>query len=128
MIKRTLVLGLCVGLLNLCFGTPALAGGKGEKDAKFAAKVKANIQKLGEGKDARVRVTLRDGTKLKGYVSRIDEGSFVVVDDATGAATEVPYPQTKQVKGNNLSTGVKIAIVVGIIVAALAIAAACCSQ
>ena len=32
----------------------------------------------------------------------------------TGGATEVPYPQVKSVKGNNLSTGAKIAIGVGI--------------
>ena len=49
MIKRTLVLTLCVVLLNLCFGTQAFAGTKEEKDAKFAAKVKSNIQKLGQG-------------------------------------------------------------------------------
>ena len=43
--------------------------------------------------------------------------SFAVVDDKTGAATTVTYPQVKQVKGNNLSTGVKIAIGIAIFLA-----------
>jgi hypothetical protein len=51
---------------------------------------------------------------LKGDVAEASEDRFVVVDK-TGASTEVPYPQVKQAKGNNFSTGVKIAIVVGII-------------
>lgn len=37
------------------------------------------------------------------------------MDVKTGAATTVPYPQVKQVKGNNLSTGTKIAIGLGIV-------------
>lgn len=73
--------------------------------------------RLDTGRDARVEVQLRDKTKLKGYVSQIKENSFFVVDDSTSTETEVPYPQTRQVKGHNLSTGVKIAIVVGIIFA-----------
>jgi len=68
------------------------------------------LLKLGTGKDARVKIKLRNGTKLKGYVSEINDESFFVVEDSTGATTEVPYPQTKQVKGNNLSSGAKIAI------------------
>ena len=51
------------------------------------------------GKGALVRVKLRDGTKLAGYVSEANENSFVIVDSKTGAATNVPYPQVKQVKG-----------------------------
>ncbi|MEO5857857.1 MAG: hypothetical protein ABIR33_02800 [Pyrinomonadaceae bacterium] len=121
MFKKTLVLGLCVAILNLCFSTSAVAGTKEEKDVKFAAKVRSNIQKLGQGKEARVQVKLKDGTKLKGYVSQINEDSFLVMNDATGTATDVPYSQTKQVKGNNLSNGAWIAIGVGILAAVIAI-------
>jgi small nuclear ribonucleoprotein (snRNP)-like protein len=69
------------------------------------------------GTDARVEVKLRDKTKLRGYISQINENSFVVVKDNTNTPVEVSYSQTKQVKGNNLSTGVKIAIGIGIGVA-----------
>ena len=48
-------------------------------------------------------------------MSEVNADSFVVINDETGTTREVPYPQAKQVKGNNLSTGVKIAIGVGIV-------------
>jgi small nuclear ribonucleoprotein (snRNP)-like protein len=101
-------------VFNLFLGTSAFAN---TKEDKFAAKVKTNITKLGTGQDARVEVKLRDKTKLKGYVSQINENSFVVIQDTTGTATEISFPNAKQVKGNNLSSGVKIAIGVAVVVA-----------
>jgi len=65
---------------------------------------------------------LRDKTKLKGYVQEIAEAHFVVIDDRTGAVTTVAYPQVKQIKGNSLSTGAKIAITLVIIGVLFAIA------
>jgi hypothetical protein len=95
-----------------------LAETKSEKEVKFAQKVKARVTKLGSGPDAKVEVKLKDGRKLKGYVSQINEDGFVVIDK-TGVSTEIPYPQTKQVKGHNLSTGVKIGIGIGIAILVL---------
>ncbi len=115
MFKKYLTLILTILFINLSFSTVALAETKPEKEAKFAAKVKLQIAKLGAGTESKVEVKLKDGTKLKGYVSNISTESFSVTDAKTGAITEVPYPNAKQVKGNNLSTGVKIAIVAGII-------------
>lgn len=120
MIKNILSMLLIVLVMNLGVVT-AFAETKAEKEAKFAEKVKANVIKLGTGTEAKIQVKLKDGTKLKGYVSQINENNFVVVDEKTGTATEVPYPQTKQVKGNNLSTGVKIAIGVAIFVVVFAL-------
>lgn len=121
MFKKYLVLGLTVLVFSLSLSPSAFAETKAEKEAKFADKVKTNVTKLGTGKDARVEVKLRDKTKLKGYVSQINENSFVVVDEKTGAASEVLYSNAKQVKGNNLSTGVKIALTVGLVAALIAI-------
>ena len=115
LVSNVLVLVLCAGTVG--------ASSREEKDAKLAAEVKAGIQKLGAGPEARVELKLRNKTKLKGYVRQIAEDHFVVIDDETGAATEVAYPQVKQVLGNNLSTGAKIAIAVLIISALFAIAA-----
>ena len=117
MIKKYLTLTLALLILNLSLSSVAFAETKEEKEAKFAGKVKTQITKLGTGTDAKVQVKLKDGTKLKGFVSQINENSYVVVDEKTGTPTEIPYPQTKQVKGNNLSTGVKIAIGVVVVLA-----------
>jgi len=116
MFKKILSLALVTVLMHTIGAAPAWAGTDAEKEARFAEKVKANIMKLGTGPDARVRVKLRDKTKLEGYISEAGDDSFVVMNTKTGVATTVLYPQVKTVKGNNLSTGVWIAIGVGIVI------------
>jgi hypothetical protein len=120
MFKKFFVMGLAALVLNLSLATLAAAETPEAKAAKRAEKVKANITKLGTGKDARIEVKLDNGTKLKGYVSQINDTSFVVATD-NGTTAEVPYPQAKQVKGNNLSTGAKIAIGAAIVFGVLLI-------
>ena len=105
MIKQILLIALMALVVNLSLSPSALAADKLSKEAKHAAKVKAGIAKLGTGKDAKIKVKLKDGTKIKGYVSQISEDSFTVTDPETGTTTEVPYPNAKQVRGNNLSSG-----------------------
>ena len=117
MYMRITAVVLVALLLNITCPSSASAGNSAEKEARFAQKVKQEIAKLGTGPDARVDLKLRDKTKLKGYITEVGDESFSVVDDKTGSATTVIYPQVKQVKGNNLSSGAKIAIAIGIIVA-----------
>lgn len=104
---------ILAALLLQAAALPAFASTSAEKDARRAEKVRTQLAKLGTGKDARVKVELRDKTKLEGYLSEAGADSFTVMDDA-GNATAVPYPQVKKAKGNNLSTGAKIAIGAGI--------------
>jgi hypothetical protein len=112
---KKLLSALLVGLLiQLACIQPASAATNPEKDARLAEKVKAGVTGLGTGRQAVVEVKLRDKTKLKGYISEATDDYFVVVD-ATGNPTQVAYPQVKSVKGNNLSTGAKIAIGVALI-------------
>lgn len=120
MIRRLLCLGLFAFLLSPSFGVSVMAIDRSEAVAKLAKRVKTSIQKLGSGKDARIEGKLKDGTKFKGYVNEVRDESFVVIDDKTGQSREITYNQTKQVKGNNLSTGAKIAIAAGIIAAIIA--------
>jgi len=122
MLKKVLSLVLVGFLLNVTGVSSAHAGSKEEKEASFAEKVKEGISKLGTGAEARIEVKLRDKTKLKGYVSEAGEDSFVIVDEKTGATSTVTYPQVKQVKGNNLSKGAKIAIGVGVVLLPIIIA------
>ena len=112
MLKKICSLALAALLLQAA-AVPAFAKSSAEKEAKRAEKVRTQIAKLGTGKDAVVRLELRDKTKLEGYVSEAGAESFVVTDKA-GKATTVAYPQVGKAKGNNLSTGAKIAIGVGV--------------
>ncbi|HEX8282383.1 MAG TPA: hypothetical protein VF588_03470 [Pyrinomonadaceae bacterium] len=100
-------------LLLQAAAVPAFAGTKAEKEARRAEKVRTQLAKIGTGKDALVRVELRDKTKLEGYVSEAGAESFVITNKA-GVATVVPYPQVRKAQGNNLSTGAKIAIGAGV--------------
>ena len=116
MLKKIFLMTIVTLVVNLTIVPFAFASDKAEKEAKFAEKVKTEITKLGVGKDARIKVKLKDGTKLKGYVSEIKDSEFVVTDLKTGTSTSVAYSNAKQVKGNNLSSSVVIAIGVGVVV------------
>ena len=100
-------------LLLQAAAVPAFAATSAEKEAKRAEKVHTQLAKLGTGTDARIRVILRDKTKLEGFVSEAGADTFAVTDRA-GKTTTVEYSQVGKAQGNNLSTGAKIAIGVGI--------------
>lgn len=110
MLKRFLCLTLIASITIVTGGRLALAADANAKEVAFTEKVKAAIAKLGTGPSAHVQLTLRDNSKLTGYISEANGQNFVVVNEKTGATTEVAYPQVKQVKGNNLSTGAKVCI------------------
>lgn len=114
MFRKLLTLLLVALVLNLAGVRLAYAGSKEEKQARFAEKIKANVLKLGTGESTRVKVKLRDQAKLEGYISDAGSETFTVTNRKTGVATAVAYPQVKSIQGNNLSTGAKIAIGVGI--------------
>jgi hypothetical protein len=118
--KRFLSVSLIVLLLNLVGAVPTYANSQDEAQARAQArdarKIKDGIMKLGNGEGARVQLTLRDGRKVEGYIREAGEDSFVVVETKTGAATTVTYSQVKAIKGNNLSSGAKIAFNVAAVV------------
>ena len=79
-----------------------------------ASKIKAQIQKRGTGEKATVKITLRDRTEVKGYISQIDADSFQLTDKKTGKASTLTYDAVDRVRGGGLSRGTKIAIWVGV--------------
>ena len=92
---------------------PAFAATSAEKEARRAEKVRTQLFKLGTGSDARIKVILRDKTRLEGFVSEAGADTFAVTDGA-GKTTTVGYGQVSKARGNNLSTGAKIGIGIGI--------------
>ena len=114
MFKKVVTVLLVSLIINLTGVRLAYADSKEEKQARFAEKIKASVLKLGTGESTRVKVKLRNKAKLEGYISDAGAEAFTVTDRKTGLATTVAYPQVKSVQGNNLSTGAKIAIGVGI--------------
>ena len=122
MFRKPLAMVLAGLLFTTVLGAgTAAANSKAERQARFAEKVRLNIARLGTGSQALVAVKLKDKTKVAGYISEVREGSFVVVHPKFGTVTSVDYADVAQAKGNNLSTGAKIAIGIGIGAAAVLI-------
>lgn len=92
-----------------------------EKQGEEVSKIRSKVAKRGVGPKAKVKVTLLDGTKLQGYISESRADSFTVTDAKTGGSVVVEYGQVKQLKGDGLSKGAKIAFVVGIAVVAFTV-------
>jgi hypothetical protein len=93
------------------------------KQEKKAAKVEEKIKQLGTGEMAKVKLKLYNKTSYQGYVSQANDEDFIVIDKG-GNPNTLRYSDVDQIGGKNLSTGAKIAIGIGIGVAALLILAA----
>lgn len=119
MSKRLLSLLLSALLFNLVAAGAADAQPRQGKEATRAQRVKATIAALGTGEAARVRVTLRDRTRLKGHVGEAGEESFTVVDPRTGVVTTVPYAQVRAVNPRELPEVARAAITFGVFMGAL---------
>lgn len=79
-------------------------------EQEHSAKVKSELQKRGTGEKVKVKVTLRDGSKVKGHISRIGDQSFEVTDRKSGRVTTLKYQDVDKVRKPGLSTGAKIGI------------------
>jgi hypothetical protein len=113
-----------------------------ESDPKLAKRVEKLIRKAGVGIENQVNITQKDGTTLVGYVSQIKNDNFMLVDKATGAATNVSYSQVATVRvwsltkndfrkerprpGSNFKVvGIGIAIGVGALLTACVVSKRC---
>jgi len=122
MFTKVVSFALLLTLLAYTGITPISAQSQNdEKRAEKAAKIKKGIQKLGTGEDAKIKVKLWDKTKVKGYVKEAGEEDFTIVEDITGNERTFNYEEIRHVSGKNLPLGVKIAIGVGIGIAAFII-------
>jgi hypothetical protein len=121
MLRKSLAMLVAAAVLHVLSITPVFAAAKAADDSRLAMKVRGGILKLGAGKDARVELRLRNGTKLDGYISEATDTYFVLVNSETGASTDVAYDDVTKVKGHNLSTGAKIGIGVAIGIAVVLI-------
>ena len=54
------------------------AGQKTDKPPATIEQIRIQVAKLGAGEKARATITLKDGTKTKGYVYRAGDDDFVI--------------------------------------------------
>lgn len=122
MFRKLISIALIITIINAAGAVSICAVTNSEREIRTTLKVKENIRRLGTGTKAKIKLTLKDKSKIEGYVSRAGEDSFTIANAKTGQTTDIEYRQIKKAKGNNLSTGSKIAIGVGIGLAILVIA------
>jgi len=75
--------------------------------------MRAKVLKRGTGEKAKVKVKLRDGSEVRGYVSKTDQDTFEV-RDKTGKSVSIAYADVVSVRKPGLSKGAKIGIGVGV--------------
>lgn len=99
------VLCLIVPVTRLAAQTPQMT----------ADRAKIEVAKVGLGEKARAKITLKNGNKIKGYVSRADENDFVIRDRKTDAPTTINYADVLKVqKDSGHSTARNLGIGIGI--------------
>src|SRR5215831_5956116 len=104
---------LISGCIIMCLAISAWSQSADLPD-EHAAKVRLSVQKRGTGEHSRVKVTLRDKTEVKGYISQIGPELFQITDNQTGKVTPITYQEVEKVRKSGLSTGAKIAIAAGV--------------
>jgi hypothetical protein len=67
-------------------------------ESERVAQLKTKLAKLGTGKKARVEIKLSDNTNRTGYLSQVNENSFVLTDAKTGQNAEFAYNNIAAVK------------------------------
>ena len=130
MLKRFLSLVL-VGLLAHTLTVVAAPTTKtqGESDAQLQEKVRRKLARLGVGERARATIWLKDGTKIKGYISQTREADVVMRDRKTDVPTPVLYKDIAKVDDNRghgtaKAIGIGAAVGVGTLLLLIAIAVA----
>ena len=114
MLKRMMAIMLAALLLPGVAGVAQVfaAGQGGGADAQQLEKVKTKVNRLGTGERARATVRLKDGTKVKGYISQAGENDFVVRDLKTDAPTNIFYRDVAKVESNKGHSTAKTAAIV----------------
>lgn len=112
-VSASLAVAMLLGLPQFTRGE-VKAGG----EVSSVGKIRSGIASLGLGPDARIEVTLRDRTKIKGFLAEASDNHFTVIDEKTRAATKIAYSQVDKVKGHNLTTRTTI-ILFAVIMAAI---------
>jgi len=125
---RTLLSILLVGLLVLGASSAPVLASQTNDDA--IEKVRLKVAKIGVGDKAKVTVRMKDGTKVKGFITQAGANDFTVRSRQTGDPTTILYRDVLKLEDNrghstarNIAIGVAIGVgaflaVIGILVAA----------
>ena len=113
MFRKAIAVAL-TAIVSCLSGAQSETSGQAKGQPDRATSVKAKMRKMGVGERSVVRVKLKDGTELRGYLSRIETDSFTITDKTTKKATSASYRDVRSLTGKGIPTAAKVLIVVGI--------------
>jgi hypothetical protein len=98
---RTLLSFMLVGLLMLGLNTAPVMALQGNDNAKAVDKLRLKVAKLGVGEKARVTVRMKDGTKIKGFITQAGTNDFSMRDRNTGDPRVILYSDVARIEDNS---------------------------
>jgi hypothetical protein len=99
MFRKILSLVLMGLLLQGLLVVPVFAT-QADNDAQALEKVRLKVAKIGLGDKARATVRMKNGTKIKGFISQAGANDFTVRDKKTGEPTLILYRDVLKVEDN----------------------------
>jgi hypothetical protein len=97
LITKPLAILLSAIVFALSLSFPAATRAQ-TSEAQATQTARTSVQTMGVNTDRRVEIKLRDKTKVKGYITRLDQDSFSVTDSKTGASQTLSYSDVQDVK------------------------------
>jgi hypothetical protein len=114
---KTLLSSLLVSLFLLVPAARTANAKSGKQDKTPSIdQIKVQVAKLGIGEKARGTITLKNGTKVKGYIYRAGDDDFVIRDRKTDAPTTIRYIDVAKVsrdQGHSLAKHLGLGIGIG---------------
>ena len=116
MFKKYLSLALVALVANVFLAMPAMARAQSNNQNQDVEKIKIKVAKLGVGDKARATVRMKDGTKIKGYITEARDSDFVIRDRKTNEPHVINYNDVAKVesnRGHSLARNLAIGIGIG---------------
>ncbi len=86
-------------------------------------KIKTEVARRLRDEKTNVTVRLRNGSELKGRITKAAENLFTLKEKNTGTQRDISYADVTKVKGQGLSKGAKFGILTGVVAGAVIIGA-----
>ena len=86
-------------------------------------KIKTDVARRLRDEKTKVTVRLRNGSELKGRITKAAENMFTIKENNTGTQRHISYTDVTKVNGRGLSKGAKFGILTAIVAGAVVIGA-----
>lgn len=112
---RTLLSILLAGLLVL--GTSYAPAFASQANDDAVEKIRLKAAKMGVGDKAKVTVRMKDGTKIKGFITQSGANDFTVRDKQTGDPRTILYRDVLKLednRGHSTARNIAIGVAIGV--------------